>query len=191
VDFYDPSSGSQVHDFNPGIKPNGVFWIVPVPDGAVQITGDTLTLHLDNVAVVDQFQFPGGTGHVPTTLSFDATYVRSGKPRQIVPASHDPLSAFHWAGSMSDAANSGTFSVSYVDGSFSASGSFNSSGSFGEMGTERNGVFVNQDEVRESGDQGSQDSGQAVPSLQPADPELVPAPLRSRIGRANRQEVLN
>ena len=186
MDFYDPSSGSQVHDFNPGIKPNGVFWIVPVPDSAVQITGDILTLHLDNVAVVDQFQFPGGTGHVPTTLSFDATYVRSGNPRQIVPTSPDPLSAFHWAGSMSDATNSGSFSIAYDDGSFSASGNFTSSGNFGEMGTERNGVFVSQDEVREREDRGGQDSGQAALSMQPADPALVPAPLRIRIKRVSR-----
>ena len=44
---------------------------------------------------------------------------------------------------MWDATNSGTFSLTYNDGSFSASGSFDSSGNFGEMGTERNGFFVN------------------------------------------------
>jgi len=40
------------------------------------------------------------------------------------------------------ATNSGTFSLAYNDGSFSAQGSFSSSGNFGEMGTERNGSFV-------------------------------------------------
>jgi hypothetical protein len=40
------------------------------------------------------------------------------------------------------ATNSGRFSVAYNDGSFSAHGSFSSSGNFGEMGTERNGSFV-------------------------------------------------
>jgi hypothetical protein len=46
---------------------------------------------------------------------------------------------------MWDSTNSGTFSLSYDDGSFSASGSFDSSGNFGEMGFERNGVFLGED----------------------------------------------
>ena len=47
---------------------------------------------------------------------------------------------------MWDATNSGTFSVKYADGSFTASGSFSSMGQFGEMGTERNGSFVKDQE---------------------------------------------
>ena len=47
---------------------------------------------------------------------------------------------------MWDATNSGSFSVVYNDGTFSASGTFDSSGNFGEMGTERNGFFVHHDE---------------------------------------------
>jgi hypothetical protein len=135
-----------LHDFNPGITPNGVFWIVQIPDSAVQITGDTLTIHLENVAVVDQFQFPGGAGNVPARVSFDITYTKSGAPRRVRPTSHDPLSPFTWAGEMSMATNSGGFSVAYNDGSFSAQGSFRSSGLFGEMGTERNGSFVGHEE---------------------------------------------
>lgn len=132
----------QLHDFNPGIDPNGVFWIVQVPDDAVQITGNTLTIHLQNVPVVDQFQFPTGTGHVPVTVSFDVTYTKSGMPRRVRPTTRDPLSPFAWAGTMWMATNSGTFSVAYNNGKFAASGSFSSSGNFGEMGTENNGFFV-------------------------------------------------
>jgi len=43
------------------------------------------------------------------------------------------------------ATNSGTFSLSYDDNSFSATGSFNSSGNFGEIGTERNGSFAEEE----------------------------------------------
>lgn len=140
-----------MHDFNPGITLNGVFWIVQVPDDAVQITGDSLTINLQNVAVVDQFQFPGGTGNVPVTLSYVATYTKSGMPRHVRPTSHDPLSPFNWAGKMWTATNSGTFSVAYNDGGFSAQGGFSSSGNFGEMGTERNGSFVgDDDDVKEA-----------------------------------------
>jgi Domain of unknown function (DUF4440) len=131
-----------VHDFNPGITPNGVFWIVQIPDDAVQITGDTLTIHLQNIAVNDQLHFPGGTGNAPATVSFDITYTKSGMPRRVRPTSSDPLSPFTWAGKMWMATNTGTFSAAYNDGSFAATGSFSSSGNFGEMGTERNGSFA-------------------------------------------------
>lgn len=131
-----------MHDFNPGITPNGVFWIVQVPDSAVQITEDSISINLQNVAVVDQGHFPGGTGTAPVTLSFQATYVKTGAPRIIRPATHDPLSPFNWAGKMWMATNSGSFSVVYNDGSFTAQGTFSSSGNFGELGRERNGVFA-------------------------------------------------
>jgi hypothetical protein len=129
---------------------------VQVPDDAVRITGNTVTISLTNVAVVDQFQFPGGAGQnlgiagVPATVSFDITYRKSGTPRVVQPTSADPLSPFAWAGEMWMATNSGRFAVAYNDGSFSARGSFSSAGNFGEMGTERNGSFV-QDQLRTAG----------------------------------------
>ena len=143
--------GTQLHDFSPWVLPNGLFWLVNVPDSAVQVTDDTLTIHLVDVPTVDALSFPpppqavpgiSPIQLVPATVSFDVTYTKTGNERKIKPASHDPLSPLAWAGEMWDATNSGTFALSYNDGSFSASGSFDSSGNFGEMGTERNGVFV-------------------------------------------------
>jgi hypothetical protein len=137
-----------LHDFNPGIGSNGLFWLLQVPDDAVKVTGDTVTISLKNASVVDQVTFPGGAGNnlgiagVPATLSFDITYSKSGASRRVKPASTDPLSPFNWEGKMWDATNSGTFSLAYNDGTFSAQGSFDSAGNFGEMGSERNGSFV-------------------------------------------------
>ena len=142
-------------------------------DRAVQITEDTLHIHLDNVPTVDAFSFPPPPQAVPgispfrlipAKVSFDITYTKKVdpktgetlEPRRIRPGSHDPLSPLNWAGKMWDATNSGTFSVIYDDKSFSASGTFDSAGNFGEMGTERNGVFVNHKEDDEQdGDTGS------------------------------------
>lgn len=141
---------SQLHDFNPGISSNGLFWILQIPDDAVKITDGTLTISLTKANVVDQFQFPGGAGNnlgtagVPATVSFDITYTKLGMPRNVRPTSFDPLSPFAWSGQMWTATNSGSFSLAYNDGSFSATGSFSSSGNFGEMGTERNGSFAAQ-----------------------------------------------
>ena len=120
-----------------------------IPDDAVKITDDTVTISLKNAPVVDQFTFPGGAGNnlgtagVPATLSFDITYSKAGASRHVEPASSDPLSPFNWEGEMWKATNSGTFSLAYNDGTFSIEhGSFDSAGNFGEMGFERNGSFV-------------------------------------------------
>lgn len=158
---------TQVHDFSPGIGSNGLFWLIQVPDDAVTITEDTLTISLTNVAVVDQFSFPLGAGGnlgaagVPATVSFNIRFEKTPNTRRRVrPASADPLSPFNWAGEMSMATNSGTFSVAYNDGSFSAQGTFSSAGNFGEMGRERNGSFVRHDDEVEGGAVGT---GSALP----------------------------
>lgn len=140
----------------------------------MKITDDTLTISLANLPVVDQFQFPGGAGNnlgiagVPATVSFEITYTKSGMPRRVRPISDDPLSPFNWAGKMWMAMNSGTFSLAYSDGSFSAQGSFSSSGNFGEMGTERNGSFVREDDEIDKADT------EALPPVQNQNPSTVP-----------------
>ena len=143
-----------MHDFSPWQLPNGLFWTVKVDDSAVQINGDTVTIHLVDVPVVDAFSFPPPPQAVPgispiqlvsAKLSFDIVYRKGDNRRQIRPTSHDPLSPFNWAGTMWDSSNSGTFSLRYDDGSFAASGSFDSTGNFGEMGFERNGLFLTND----------------------------------------------
>jgi hypothetical protein len=146
-----------VHDFNGGIRPNGLFWVVQVPDEAVTTTEDTLTISLTNVAVVDQISFPGNiflgsTGH-PATLTLNMTFQKHGRPRIVRPTSASPISPHSWAGEMSDATYSGTFSVAYTDGKFSAHGDFGSMASdqiFAEMGKERNGSFVEHEDQDEN-----------------------------------------
>ncbi|HEV2101842.1 MAG TPA: hypothetical protein VGR58_03595 [Candidatus Acidoferrum sp.] len=140
-----------------------------VPDTAVQISpdGNSLTIHLQNVPVVDAFSFPPPVPGIfapdevnisPYQLvrartSFDIVYTKTlGTARRIRPSTDDPLSPMNWAGKMWDATNSGSFSVTYDDGTFSASGTFGSSGNFGEMGTERNGFFVHHDEEGDNDD---------------------------------------
>ena len=169
----------MVHDFNPGISANGLWWLVQVPDDAVQVNGDTVTVDLKDVVLVDQFSFPGGAGGnlgkagVPASVTFHETFVRTGAPRHVVPTSRDPISPFRWAGKMSMATNSGTLSVKYLDGSFSASGTFDSAGNFGELGFERNGSFLTDDDF-EQGQGKSAGQGQSA-AVQNASPILTAA----------------
>jgi hypothetical protein len=164
--------------------PNGLFWIVKVPDSAVQISpdGNTLTITLENVPVVDAISFPPP---VPSNFSadevdispyeltrarasFEITYMKKkGTERRIRPATDDPLSPLNWAGKMWEATNSGSFSVAYDDRTFLASGTFDSSGNFGEMGTERNGFFVHHQEQDDNDDVEAGEQSSSLPS-QPA-----------------------
>jgi hypothetical protein len=158
----------------------------------VQISpdGNTLTIHLENVPVVDAFSFPppvpsnfalDETNISPYQLirartSFDITYTKTpGTARLIRPSTDDPLSPLNWAGKMWDATNSGSFSVAYDDGTFSASGTFGSSGNFGEMGKEGNGFFVHQEE--------QDDNVEAA--VQPLSLPLQPANTSPSVATAN------
>ena len=163
-----------------------------VPDSAVQISGDTLTIHLVDVPVVDALTFPpplppppeSGISPVtltPATVSFDITYTKSGLPRELRPESRDPLSPLNWRGEMWDASNSGTFSLTYKDGSFSASGSFSSQGNFGEMGTEQNGVFVDRDEKNASGVQNASSETQVSQTSQGAKQSVKTVLLKGHV----------
>jgi hypothetical protein len=129
--------------------------------------GNTLTIHLEDVPVVDAFTFPPPVPNniapdevnispyqlIRARASFDIIYTKTtGTARHIRPATDDPLSPLNWAGKMWDATNSGSFSVAYDDGTFSAAGTFDFSGNFGEMGTERNGVFAHQDQEGDNND---------------------------------------
>jgi hypothetical protein len=85
---------------------------------------------------------------------------------------------------MWNATNSGSFSVAYDDGTFSASGNFDSSGNFGEMGTERNGFFAHHDEGDDNNDveAGAQLLSvplQANPTSQPAATAISQKPVKS------------
>ncbi len=78
-----------------------------------------MAIQLQNVGLTDQIAFPG-TVNMPATVSFNIVFSRTGPARHIAPKSHDPVGPFHWLGDMSPATNSGTVSVAYNDGSFSA-----------------------------------------------------------------------
>jgi len=159
----------------------------------VEITGNTVHISLKNALVVDQFKFPGGAANnlgiagVPATLSFDITYTKAGASREVEPTSTDPLSPFNWEGKMWNATNSGTFSLAYNDGTFSAQGSFDSAGNFGEIGFERNGSFV--EHKSETAGLGANMNGgaklAASPSLAQNQPNVALAQDTQRVQQAS------
>jgi len=68
-----------VHDFNGGVQPSGLFWLVELPPGAFNLTGNGrgAVLHARDLPVVDNFVF-FGPGAVPATVSVDLRWEATG-----------------------------------------------------------------------------------------------------------------
>src|SRR6266508_3470224 len=69
----------QVHDYNGGIQPSGLFWVVELPGDAFQVNhgGQRATLEASDVCVIDSFQFLGPNS-VPATVSFTGRWQATG-----------------------------------------------------------------------------------------------------------------
>ena len=60
----------QLHDFNPGITQNGLFWTVVLPSDAVQVdlSAGTATLEVHNLHLQDYFTLENAlTGNIGAT----------------------------------------------------------------------------------------------------------------------------
>ena len=127
-----------MHDFNPGIRPSGLFWIAQIPDSAVAIQGERVRLDIDGVPVVDDIAFLGG-GNIPARINLHIGWTASGPMRQVRATSLNPTDPFSWSGELRLATATGT-----ISGSNSLGFSFLVSplSFFGELGTERNGFFL-------------------------------------------------
>jgi hypothetical protein len=71
----------QIHDFNPGIAPSGLFWTVKFPRADVRAFGQsgTASMRASDLALDDFFNignalFGGGPEEVPAAASFDVEW---------------------------------------------------------------------------------------------------------------------
>ena len=142
MDLFEPGSGfqNQLHDFNGSVAPSGLFWTVRIPDSALTRHGQSVTMHIKDIEIVDSFVF-GGSSEIPATVSFDLTWTAASGVRHLRPGSSDPTDPTNLAGEFRTADVAGTFSGSNSDG-FTFSGAADQS-LFSEFGTERNGSFLN------------------------------------------------
>ncbi len=131
---------SQVHDFNPGIQPSGLFWTTPIERGSVRVELEdgSASLHLANHDVEDYGNVVNALKDGPSkpaTLSLDAHWsntpdndlrvtVRNGKQR--------------FRGEY--VRNTATLVWSASESGFDFQSDPLASG-FAEVGHERNGVF--------------------------------------------------
>jgi hypothetical protein len=149
VDVYDPSLGSeQVHDLNPGIRQNGLFWTTVVAASSVDVdlAAGTAQLTLADVHLKDYHDIPNALGlvengpqPVPATLSFAVRWSLSGETVHFDNAGQQfrgdfRVSADPAAAQMEWSAQIGGFD--FRSAPLSTSGS-----SYAQLGREQNGSF--------------------------------------------------
>jgi hypothetical protein len=74
---------NQIHDFHPPIAPSGLYWVVPVPSGGLEVGSDgkSVTLAMQNVPVVDQPKWPAlDASATPARMSFKMVWKSTGEP---------------------------------------------------------------------------------------------------------------
>ena len=132
-----------MHDFNGGIQPSGLFWIVEVSDDAFRVSrnGRHATLEAKDVCVVDSFQF-GGPVEVPASVSFTVRWDATGpRQRRGGGSAAPPTDPAAFLGSFGFARSTARFSGRELGFSFRSDRATTDEG-FAQMGSERNGTFL-------------------------------------------------
>ena len=128
---------SQVHDFNPGIEENGLFWTTAIDRGSVQVNlgNGSASLHVDDLDVEDYGNVVNALQDgqsVPASVSFDVVW--SGVDERVKIRN----SATDFGGEY--IRNKATLTWSASEAGFSFTSDPLAS-DFAEIGHERNGVF--------------------------------------------------
>jgi len=137
--------GAQIHDFNPGIKADGLFWTLALPDNSVTIHPGRgfASLVASDVALEDYHDFGNnlvGGPSVPAKVSF--TVVWSGlNSRANVKNTDDPLDGGGLAGEFVRNGAQMEWSATVGDLHFASDPLATSASVFAEIGHERNGSF--------------------------------------------------
>jgi hypothetical protein len=134
--------GQQVHDFNPGITQNGLFWTTIVSSDSVDVdlaTGSA-TLQVSDIQQKDFFDFENailGNGATPRQghLSFRVVWTASG------PAANFDNAAQQFRGSFSPAIAQMEWSGRSGDFEFQSAPLADSITAAAQLGAESNGSF--------------------------------------------------
>ncbi len=132
-----------MHDYNGGIQPSGLFWLVPIDDDAFRVSDDgrRATLKARDVPVIDSFQF-GGPSMVPAAVSFTVTWEAAGeRQRRGEGSSVPPRNPAAFLGRFARARSTASFSGSALGFGFESHQATTGRG-YALMGSERNGHFL-------------------------------------------------
>jgi hypothetical protein len=95
----DPTT-EQIHDFEPGIAPSGLFWTIPIDHGAIDASPGSgrARYRTDGLALEDYHDFfsaiePGADG-VASHVSFDVTWHGGGDHAKLTDADYGYTGTF-------------------------------------------------------------------------------------------------
>jgi hypothetical protein len=135
--------GAQVHDFNPGVEQNGLFWTVILSPDAVQVdlTAGTASLEAHDLHMKDYFDFENSvTGYLgqtpaPSVVSFRVEWTAGG------PVHNFNNAAQKFRGIFRDAAAKMQYQIRTADFDIASAPLAASTPLAGELGQESNGSF--------------------------------------------------
>jgi hypothetical protein len=140
--LFELGSGSQVHDYNLGVLPSGLFWTTTVGPDEVDVDdgGRRVELDVDRMIAIDTFQFFAPTAQ-PAEVRFkvvweaNGPFVARGKGTGVA-----ATDAAAFLGQIAPASSKGRFSGSQLG--FAFEGRATHEGGWAQVGTERNGSFL-------------------------------------------------
>jgi hypothetical protein len=145
VDLFESGPGSpQIHDFQGGIPPNGLFWTVALPSSAFSMSrkGRRARLHVKGSCVIDTFVFAGANS-TPAELDLSVEWEAIGPPEERGSSgSVPPTDPAAFLGTFRTARETGRFAGIELGYGFETRGEASSDLGFAELGFERNGVFL-------------------------------------------------
>jgi hypothetical protein len=145
---FDPQLGDpalfegQIHDFNPGVLPSGLFWTILVPESSVRVSpgATTAKLQLFHSRQLDHFDFENAilaNGPTPqeSRVSFKVRWTATGPPQQF----DNPAQQFR--GVFREALAQMEWTARSGDLEFRSAPLGQSSSSTAQIGRESNGSF--------------------------------------------------
>jgi hypothetical protein len=136
-----PDFSNQVHDYNPGIAENGLFWTIPFPedDAWIDLAAGKAEMHALSLDIPDAYTFFSSIAGGPTepaTASFDIWW-------------HSPTVTEHlrndeqgFAATLLDVATAISFSVESADFAFVSDPPETSQALYARIGFEANGTYL-------------------------------------------------
>ena len=145
--MYEPGPGAQIHDLNPGIKPDGLFWTIAMPDDWIKVdlgkgiaSMKATNVPIDDYGDIPNALFGGGPAPIPGVVSFTVEW-RGVNERINIRNDDPPASGGGFAGEFIRNTAQMEWTATLGDLTFVSDPLGTSSSVFAEIGHERNGAF--------------------------------------------------
>jgi len=134
------ASGDQIHDFNPGIAPSGLFWTIRIPDESVEVDLDDAeaSMSLSDVEIRDFFNIGNALMRGKSIHADVSFHIRWSGVKKRVKTS-DETNQF--VGNYIEDTATMAWSAQEEGFKFVSDPADTSTTVFAEIGRERNGVF--------------------------------------------------